>query len=233
MAQHSDELIQKLDNTFLMESAWEVCNQVGGIYTVIRSKVPVMTRQWGENYCLLGPLLNPNISAEFDPIETLDDPLGQAVKRMREAGYKVAYGIWLVTGRPRTVLLDLADTMPVVNQKRSDYKVAFGLDMNPDEDLQNQVIAFAELSTIFSSILADELEKAGRRFIAHYHEWMAAIPILEIRKAKLNIKTVFTTHATALGRYLAMNETALYSSLPEFVWVEAAIRYGILCIAQV
>jgi glycogen(starch) synthase len=200
VAQHFDELIQKLDNTFLMESAWEVCNQVGGIYTVIRSKVPVMTRQWGENFCLLGPLLNPNISAEFDPIEDLNDPLGMAVKRMREAGYNVTYGIWLVTGRPRTVLLDLDDTMTRVNQKRADYKAAFGLDLNPDEDLQNQVIAFAELSTIFAGLLAEELEKTGTRFIAHYHEWMAAIPVMEIRKAKLNIKTVFTTHATALGR---------------------------------
>ena len=79
MATNSDDLLQKLENTFLVESAWEVCNQVGGIYTVIRSKVPVMTRQWGDNYCLLGPLLNPNISAEFDPIEELEGPLGRAV----------------------------------------------------------------------------------------------------------------------------------------------------------
>ncbi|HEY1055459.1 MAG TPA: glycogen synthase, partial [Emticicia sp.] len=39
----------------LMEIAWEVCNQVGGIYTVIRSKVPSMVEEWGENYCLIGP----------------------------------------------------------------------------------------------------------------------------------------------------------------------------------
>ncbi|MEJ2005134.1 MAG: glycogen synthase, partial [Cyclobacteriaceae bacterium] len=95
-----EELVEKLSDSFLVESAWEVCNQVGGIYTVIRSKVPVMTRQWQENYCLLGPLMNPQISAEFDPIHDTSGPLGRAVVRMRELGVEVKYGTWLVTGRP-------------------------------------------------------------------------------------------------------------------------------------
>ena len=43
-------------NTYLFEIAWEVCNQVGGIYTVIRSKVPTVIEQWGkDNYFLIGP----------------------------------------------------------------------------------------------------------------------------------------------------------------------------------
>ena len=50
---------------FLFECAWEVCNQVGGIYTVIRSKVPAVINKWGpENYCLLGPWFeDPGISS--------------------------------------------------------------------------------------------------------------------------------------------------------------------------
>ena len=47
----------------LIETAWEVCNQVGGIYTVIRSKVPRMSEKWGGKYCLLGPNVHPNVSA--------------------------------------------------------------------------------------------------------------------------------------------------------------------------
>ncbi len=45
----------KNEETLLVEIAWEVCNQVGGIYTVIRSKVPCIKESWGENYCLIGP----------------------------------------------------------------------------------------------------------------------------------------------------------------------------------
>ena len=90
----------------IIECAWEVCNQVGGIYTVIRSKVPAAVARRGENYCLLGPLENENISAEFDPINNLSDPIGRTVEKMRNMGYEVWYGTWLVTGRPKVVLLN-------------------------------------------------------------------------------------------------------------------------------
>ena len=49
----------------LAEAAWEVCNQVGGIYTVIRSKVPVMIEHWGDDYFLLGPYVDPNVSVSM------------------------------------------------------------------------------------------------------------------------------------------------------------------------
>ena len=53
----------------LLEVAWEVCNQVGGIYTVIRSKVPAAVQEWGEDYLCIGPLVHRNFSAEFEPSE--------------------------------------------------------------------------------------------------------------------------------------------------------------------
>src|SRR5690348_16297749 len=91
---------------FLLEVAWEVCNQVGGIYTVIRSKVPSMIEKWGDDYCLIGPYFPNKASAEFEEIQSYDDPFGQAVKRMKDAGYDVHYGHWLVSGRPKVVLLN-------------------------------------------------------------------------------------------------------------------------------
>jgi len=71
----------------LAEIAWEVCNQVGGIYTVIRSKVPVMIDKWGDNYLLLGPYVDPNVSADFELIENYDGPIGNAVERMKKMGF--------------------------------------------------------------------------------------------------------------------------------------------------
>jgi glycogen(starch) synthase len=94
------------NSNFLVESSWEVCNQLGGIYTVIRSKIPVTVEKWGSNYCLLGPLVGNEADIEFDHIDDTKTPLGQAVARMREMGYEVKYGRWLVTGRPQTVLLN-------------------------------------------------------------------------------------------------------------------------------
>ena len=55
----------------LLEIAWEVCNQVGGIYTVIRSKAPVMVEQAKGNYCMVGPYVNKSIQAELEPLDDL------------------------------------------------------------------------------------------------------------------------------------------------------------------
>ena len=232
MEESPEELVQKLSNAFLIESAWEVCNQVGGIYTVIRSKVPVMTRQWQENYCLLGPLMNPNISAEFDPITDNSGPVGRAVERMRATGVDVRYGTWLVTGRPHTVLLDIKGALSDAQSIRQQLFENFGVQMNGQEELQNQVIAFAHLSTMFVRMLGEEIEKEGRQLITQFHEWMAALPILTIRKEKLPIKTVFTTHATALGRYLAMNDENFYNNIQDYDWEWAGRHFNILGIAQ-
>ncbi len=229
----AESLIENLKSVFLVETAWEVCNQVGGIYTVIRSKVPAMTRQWGENYCLLGPNLNKNISAEFDDIHERVGPLGKAVARMEKDGHKIKYGIWLVTGRPKTVLFDIKSMTQQCDQIRARLEADHTIHINPEEELQNQVIALAELSTKFLTYLAEELDAESRKLIAHCHEWMAALPILELKKADIPVKTIFTTHATAIGRYVAMNDENFYSKLSSYNWEAEARHYNILAIGEI
>ena len=70
---------------YLFEIAWETCNQVGGIYTVIRTKVPSMVEKWGEDYALLGPYFPQTASAEFEPIpfqipKTVNTPIPPMTK---------------------------------------------------------------------------------------------------------------------------------------------------------
>src|SRR5690606_12289743 len=95
-----------INKTLLVEVSWEACNQVGGIYTVLRSKAPTMVKKFGENYCLVGPHVHTNVSTEFDEITDSDHPIAQAVKKMRELGFDVKFGRWLVTGRPYLVLIN-------------------------------------------------------------------------------------------------------------------------------
>ena len=100
---------EERDQHLLIEAAWEVCNQVGGIYTVIRSKVPSVLKKWKkENYCLMGPYINKNVDAVFEPIIDLDlsNPIDRAVKQMWDWGYEVHYGTWLITGKPKVVLFN-------------------------------------------------------------------------------------------------------------------------------
>ncbi len=229
----ADSLIDRLKDIFLIETAWEVCNQVGGIYTVIRSKVPAMTRQWGDNYCLLGPLMNKNIGAEFDDIHERTGPLGKAVARMEAEGHKIKFGTWLVTGRPRAVLFDIKAMTQDSERIRQRLESEHGIHINPEDELQNQVIALAELSTIFQKFLAEELDKDNRTLIAHHHEWMAALPILDLKKSGLPVKTIFTTHATAIGRYVAMNDEHFYSKLSSYEWENEARYYNILAVGEI
>jgi glycogen(starch) synthase len=95
-----------------------------------------------------------------------------------------------------------------------------------DSPLVNQVIAFGYLTKLFVDELI-KLKEKGRPMIAHFHEWMAGLPILDIKRDHLPVKTVFTTHATQLGRHLAINSPLFYAHLPFFKWEEEAKKFGV------
>ena len=223
----------RLYDSVLVECAWEVCNQVGGIYTVIRSKVPAMIEKWGDNYCLLGPSVNPNIKAEFDPIKEGDDPIFRTVEKMRLLGYDVEYGRWLVTGRPKAVLLDPENVINRLKNLQTHYHKTHGIAIQEDHDLLNEMLRWADLNRTFFKILSEECEADEKRLIGHFHEWMAGLPVLDIKKDKLPVKTVFTTHATMLGRYLAMTESSFYDKMKEYDWHKEATHFHILPLVQI
>ena len=75
---------KKVQKRYLVETAWEVCNQVGGIYTVIRSKVPAAKDQWDKAYTLLGPYLDESTVTDVELLPPDNSLAGKAVKRMQE-----------------------------------------------------------------------------------------------------------------------------------------------------
>lgn len=218
---------QDYKNNWLIETAWEVCNQVGGIYTVIKSKVPSTTTKWGDNYFLLGPYIPSQASTTFESIKDYNDPIGQVVRQMNEDGFDVYYGRWLITGKPKVVLFNPNSVM----HKLGVYKYLIwehhNIDLPDNDELLNQVVSFGMQATVFLKLFSKtEHKKEG--IIAHFHEWMAGIPIPEIRRENLPIKTVFTTHATLLGRYLAMNDSDFYNHLTQYDWEKESIHFNIL-----
>jgi glycogen(starch) synthase len=94
------------------------------------------------------------------------------------------------------------------------------------EELVNQTIALGEMIRLFLSQLALE-NKAKSNIIVHFHEWMAATCLPDLKKEKVKISTVFTTHATMLGRYLAGNVPNFYDVIDHFDWLKEAKHYGI------
>src|SRR5258706_7576137 len=212
--------------SLIIEVSWEVCNQVGGIYTVIRSKAPSMVENAHAGYCMIGPFLSKNIQAELEPLDDREDLFGQAAANLRKKGFDVHYAEWLITGKPRVVLLN-----PNVIEDKAQNVLKYLLWKNhnirtSDSPLIKQVIAFGYLTKLFLDELI-KLKEKDQKVIAHFHEWMSGLPILDIKRDRLPVKTVFTTHATQLGRHLAINSPLFYAHLPFFRWEDEAKKFGV------
>ncbi|HEV7349346.1 glycosyltransferase [Telluribacter sp.] len=219
--------VKTTKNALLFEAAWEVCNQVGGIYTVIRTKVPAMVEKWGEDYFLLGPYFSQKAASEFEPISDLDDsPAGRTVRRMRELGYTVHYGYWLVTGKPRVILFDIMSMAPQLDKIKYELWENHRISTLNVEELVNQVLLFGEAVRVYLTEFAAENARKSE-IVVQFHEWMAGSGLPDLRRDNVKIATTFTTHATMLGRYLAQSVEGFYNKLPFFDWEHEARNYGI------
>jgi len=209
----------------ICEIAWEVCQQLGGIYTVLRSRAPRMVEKYGSHYCLIGPYNAATAAIEFE--EAIPrGPFRRAIEDMRELGIKVHYGTWLVSGRPRVILFE----SDISRERLSEVKYYFWKNHNiatpPYDDLVDRVLAFGEcVSRFFEALAARSFNT--RPVVAHFHEWMGGSAIPDIRHRNVDIKIVFTTHATLLGRYLATADSDFYSHMHHMNWAAQADRFNI------
>jgi glycogen(starch) synthase len=209
----------------LLEVAWETCNQVGGIYTVLRSKVPSMVGRWSNRYCLVGPYTPKTAAVEFEE-SPLAGAVGQAVKQLNELGFEAHYGRWLVSGRPHVVLLNYLSVFEHLHEVKFRLWADHGIPTPPDNELINNSVAFGEMVRLFLALLGQK-ESHRRQIVAHFHEWMAGAAIPMLRRDNWPGALVFTTHATLLGRYLAMNTSNFYERLPSFNPGEEATRFQV------
>ena len=209
----------------LFEVAWEVCQQVGGIYTVIRSKIPGMIERWGRRYCLIGPYNPDTAQAEFEE----GHPTGriaEALRALAEQGINAHYGTWLITGRPQVILLEPWSVYDRLGQIKYFLWEHHRIHTPANDNLVNSVVAFGHCVEQFLRIITG-LHTLRRPVIAHFHEWMAGACIPELRRDRIDVGIVFTTHATMLGRYLAMNDPWFYDHVPFVDWAAEAKRYNI------
>ncbi|MFS0489132.1 glycosyltransferase [Leadbetterella byssophila] len=210
----------------LFEVAWEVCNQVGGIYTVIRSKVPSMVEEWGENYCLIGPYFPQTASIEFERIDEDESIFSRVAQNLRNQGIDAFYGRWLVTGNPNIILVDFQQALSKIDQLKFDLWANHKISTLNSEPLVSSVIAFGSMVKSYITAFVSAKPK-NQECIVHFHEWMASSALLDLKKENVNVSTVFTTHATMLGRYIAGNRDDFYERLSTFNWENEAKFYGI------
>lgn len=216
-----------IKDTMLIETGWEVCNQVGGIYTVIRSKVPEMVRQWSDNYFLIGPYVEKEAATEYDEKPLKNEGVQKAVQACRDKGMDIRTGYWLVSGRPQTILFNYQSVFEKLGDIKYFYWEHHNIDFKNHDPLMDEVLAFGYMVYQFISELTRFNVEHNIKTLAHFHEWMGGSAIPDLRKDQIPVHIVFTTHATLLGRYLAMNDPEFYNHLPFLDWNKEATYFNI------
>lgn len=204
-----------MDNTtttpeYLFESSWEVCNKVGGIYTVLSTKAHTLQQSFKDKLIFIGPDVWDNTNAP-DFIE--DDVLFADWKTYTKTteNLKVKVGRWNVLGTPPVILVDFkpffkerdAFFYSMWESFRVDSIHAYG-----DYD-ESCIFAYAVGKVIESFYHFYKLE--DKKVAALFNEWMLGMGALYIQKQLPAIATLFTTHATSIGRSIAGNNKALYA----------------------
>lgn len=187
-----------------------------------------MLDTYGDDYLLIGPYLPGNKKAEFKPILNLDDSaLSRTIMQIRSLGFEVHYGYWLLDdSRPRVLLFNPIVETEMLNEVKTRLWTQYGLStLNPDEML-DEVLSFGELVRIFLSVYTEMIGR-DQDVLTHFHEWMAASCIPELADQKIRVATLFTTHSTMLGRYIAPNEQNYYANLSRYDWRLKSIDYQV------
>lgn len=213
-------MIAEQENRWCFEIAWEAANKVGGIYTVIRSKAYISVEEMGDQYCLMGPYKEHSARTEVEEGPLGSEALNKAVEMVRSKGFRVITGRWLVDGNPQIILFDIGSAAWKLDEYKQELweKTNIGV---PHLDIEaNDAIILGCLVVEFLAAFRTTSEEYGEgtppRIVAHFHEWQAGIGLIMIRIRHVNVASVFTTHATLLGRYLCAGNTDFYNNLSKF-----------------
>ncbi len=207
----------------LFEVAWEVCAQTGGIYTVLRSKAPAAVKRWGDQYWLIGPYRESAAAIEFE-LETPSGVVAQAVESLRDRGIIIHSGRWLITGRPRVLLVDTSTQAHALAQMKYYLWKDLGIGTPEHEGELNDVILFGHMT---ADLLQAIHERMGDRpMLAHFHEWQGALALPLLRHRRVSFPSVFTTHATLVGRSLSAANVNLYDHLADIDGEAVAHQHG-------
>ncbi|KAM9943791.1 hypothetical protein ACTFIT_008370 [Dictyostelium discoideum] len=199
---------QPTSHTVLFDLSWEVAKKVGGIYTVLKTKAPVTVEEYKSRYALIGPYNASTAPTEFEPL--IPGPLSSPIieNMMKKYGIHVHFGKWLVEGYPKVFLIDLHSSMHKLGEWRWDLMSGFE---QAGDNETNETIVFGYQSALLLKEFAEA--NPNDKYIAHFHEWQASVGLILLKKWKVPVSTIFTTHATLLGRYLAAGGVDLYNQM--------------------
>lgn len=192
------------------EVSFEVCNKVGGIYTVVSSKARQMMKYYDDNYICIGPYFPKKAYGVFEE-HVPPDHIKAAFDKLHAQGIDCHYGTWLVKGNPTAILIDFIPFTSQLNNIKKEIWDDWNLDTMGTTyfDVDEPLV----WSTAAGKLIALLAHNVAGNHVAHCHEWLAGACLLHLKKNAPDVGTVFTTHATMLGRTLASADLNLYDML--------------------
>ncbi|MDR1259436.1 MAG: glycogen/starch synthase [Tannerellaceae bacterium] len=201
---------------YLFESSWEVCNKVGGIYTVLSTRA----RTWQNTYPTDKTVfIGPDVWKREKAPDFLDDEILFREWRNHLAAtrqLKVRVGRWNVPGKPPVILVDYTPFLSRRDKFFYDMWDSFRVDSihaYGDYD-ESCIFAYAAAKVIESFYNFYQLN--DKKVVALFNEWMLGMAVLYLRKYLPTVATMFTTHATSVGRSIAGNNKPLYYNIESY-----------------
>ena len=201
---------------YIFESSWEVCNKVGGIYTVLSTRAKTLQEVFQDKVIFIGPDFWKESESPYFREDSALFADWQSVAK--EQGLKVRVGRWTVPGEPIAILVDFN---PFFEKKNDIYGWLwehYGVDSLHAYGDYDEASMFSYAAALIVESFYKWKEKSGEwnkntKVIYHANEWMCGLGALYINNKLPQIGTVFTTHATSIGRSIAGNMKPLYDYL--------------------
>lgn len=196
---------------YIFESSWEVCNKVGGIYTVLSTRAKTLQDMIPDRLIFIGPDFWKDTQCPYfkEDLHLFDDWRNEALA----SGLKVRVGRWTVPGDPIAILVDFT---PYYEQKNEIYGWMwqnYGVDSLHAYGDYDEASMFSYAAALVVVSFYKYYLNVDKKVVYHANEWMTCLGALYINKVLPEIGTIFTTHATSIGRSIAGNMKPLYDYL--------------------
>ncbi|MCM1293017.1 MAG: glycogen/starch synthase [Bacteroides sp.] len=207
---------EQVDVDLLIETSWEVCNKVGGIYTVLSTKAKTLHQVYKDKLIFIGPDVwgSGNESPYFAESATLLKAWKNSAALPE--GLTVRVGRWLVPGRPLAILVKFDALYAVKDQFYGKMWDLYGVDSLHAYGDYDEACAFGHASGLVIESLYNYFNDGDKNVIAHFDEWTTGMGLLYTKWKLPRVATIFTTHATSIGRSICGNGKPLYDYLSAY-----------------
>ena len=196
---------------YIFESSWEVCNKVGGIYTVLSTRAKTLQEALQDKIVFIGPdFWKEQESPYFREDKAL---LADWQEEAKKQGLKVRVGRWTVPGEPIAILVDFNPYFEKKNEIYGWLWENYSVDSLHAYGDYDEASMFSYAAALVVESFYNHYLDCSKKVIYHANEWMCGLGALYINNKLPQIGTVFTTHATSIGRSIAGNMKPLYDYL--------------------